>query len=103
MFDIWIGDLELTTVVLIFFVVILLPVQVKLCFKIKSLFLRLMPVIILSILLVYFIVMRIFSAGWDGVGYAIFAIFVGFMMLICGIVWVVWAIAQFIKKHESEL
>ena len=103
MFDIWIGNLELTPVVLIFSSVILLPVQVKLCFKVKSLILRLMPVTILSIIFAYFIVMWSFSTGWDGVVYAIFAIFVGFMMLICGIVWAVWAIAQFIKKHESEL
>ena len=45
MFDIWIGDIELTTLVLIVSVIVILPLQVLLCFKARSLFVRLVPVI----------------------------------------------------------
>ena len=48
MFDVWMNDIELTTAVLIFSIFILLPVQLLLCFKVKSSILRLLPVILLS-------------------------------------------------------
>lgn len=48
MFDVWMGDIELTTAVLIFSVVVLLPIQLLLCFRVKSKAIRLLPVVLLS-------------------------------------------------------
>ena len=45
MFDIYWGDIELTTLVLIVSVVLILPAQTLLCFRAKSLSLRLLPVL----------------------------------------------------------
>ena len=44
MFDIWIGDVELTRCALIFSLVVLLPLQLLLCFKVKQKGIRLIPV-----------------------------------------------------------
>lgn len=101
MFDVWMGDIELTTAVLIFSIVVLLPIQLLLCFKVKSRAIRLLPVILLSIPTIIFTVMSVAITGWDGLGYIFLAIFTGFMLLMCGVGWGIWAISKLIKKKKS--
>ena len=100
MFDIWIGDIELTTAVLIFSIIILLPIQLLLCFRVKSKVIRLLPIILLSIPALTFIVTATTTQGWDGLGYIFLAIFSGFMMLICGVAWGIWAIIKHKQKKK---
>ena len=102
MFDIWMGDIELTTLVLIFSIVVLLPVQLLLCFKVKSKVIRLLPVIVLSVLTIIFTVMSIAITGWDGLGYIFLAIFAGFMLLVCGMGWGIWAITRYVQKKKDN-
>lgn len=101
MFDVWYGDIELTTLTLIVSVVILLPIQLLLCFKVKSRTIRLLPIVILSVLTVAFVVMCFSIPGWDGLGYVFLAIFTGFMMFMCGIGWGIWAIVSCLKKKPK--
>ena len=102
MFDVWMGDIELTTAVLIFTLVVLLPIQLLLCFKVKSKAIRLLPIILLSIPTLIFIVMSTTTQGWDGLGYIFLAVFTGFMMLICCVGWGIWAISKLIKKKKCN-
>ena len=99
MFDIWTGDIELTRAVLIFSIIVFLPIQLLLCIRVKSKVIRLLPIILLSILVLIFIFMSITIQGWDGLGYVFLAIFTGFMMLICGVAWGIWAI---IKRKQKK-
>lgn len=101
MFNIWFGDIELTTLTIIISIGILLPVQLLLCFKVKNLAVRLTPIIILSVLLAVFIVLWLSTPGWGGLFYAFFAIFAGFMIFMCGIGWIIWAAHR--KKRSREL
>ena len=102
MFDVWMGDIELTTAVLIFSVVVLLPIQLLLCFKVKSKAIRLLPVILLSIPTIIFVMMSVAITGWDGLGYIFLAIFTGFMLLMCGVGWGIWAINKLVKKKTGN-
>lgn len=102
MFDVWMGDIELTTAVLIFSLVVLLPIQLLLCFKVKSKAIRLLPIILLSIPTLIFIVMSTTTQDWDGLGYIFLAVFTGFMMLICCVGWGIWAISKLIKKKKCN-
>lgn len=103
MFGIWFGDIELTTLTIIISIVILLPVQLLLCFKVKNLAVRLTPIIILSCPMAVFIALWLSTPGWDGLFYAFFAIFVGFMIFMCGIGWIIWAAHSLKKKRSKEL
>ncbi|WP_300297810.1 hypothetical protein [uncultured Intestinimonas sp.] len=100
MFDVWMGDIELTTAILIFSVIVLLPVQLLLCFKAKSKAIRLLPVMVLSIATIIFAVMSVAITGWDGLGYVFLAIFTGFMLLMCGMGWGIWWIVK--RKKQSK-
>ncbi len=100
MFDVWIGNIELTTLVLIFSVVVLFPIQLLLCFKVKRIVIRLLPVIVLFIPTVIFAVRSVIVTGWDALGYIFLTIFTGFMLLVCGIGWGIWVIVKFVKKKR---
>lgn len=73
MFDIWLGDVELTTLTMILSVGILLPVQLLLCFRAGRLPVRLLPVCLLSALTAGFLLLRLSATGWDGLFYDVFA------------------------------
>ena len=100
MFDVWMGDIELTTAIYIFSVIVLLPVQLHLCFKAKSKAIRLLPVMVLSIATIIFAVMSVAITGWDGLGYVFLAIFTGFMLLMCGMGWGIWWIVK--RKKQAR-
>ena len=100
MFDIYWGDIELTTVVLAISLVVLLPVQILLCFRVKSLTVRLLPAILLSAAAMLCIVFTFTATGWNGLFYAFFAIFAGFMVCVCGIGWGIWAVIRWVRKEK---
>ena len=102
MFDVWIGDIEFTTAVLVFSVVVFLLIQLLLCFKVKNKVIRLLPVILLSIFTIFFVVMTSTATGWDNLGYVFLAIFTGFMWLMCGIAWGIWTIIKLIKNKKGN-
>lgn len=102
MFDVWIGDIEFIMAVLIFTVVVLLLIQLLLCFKVKNKVIRLLPVILLSIFTIFFVAMASTATDWENLGYIFPAIFIGFMWLVCGIAWGIWVIIKLIKKKKGN-
>lgn len=101
MFDIWWGKIELTTLVLIFSVIVLLPIQLLVCFKSKNRIIRLLPLILFLIPAIVFGGMAIVATGWDSAVYVILAIFALFMVFMCGVGWSIWGLGQFIKKKKN--
>ena len=100
MFDVWYGDIELTTLTLLFSVILLLPLQLLLCFKVRNLLVRLLPVLILAALALALVGEVLVSAGWDSAGYLFLVIYIGFMLLACGIGWGIWAAARAAGKKR---
>lgn len=100
MFDVWCGDINFTALILMVSIVIILPVQLLLCFTVKSRAIRLLPIIILSVLIGIFVIMAITINDLRAVGYVLLAVYAGFMTFACGIGWGIWAIAKKIKKKN---
>lgn len=94
MFDVWFGGIDPITLVLAFSVFALLAIQLLLCFKVRSIVVRLLPVIALSILSIYFIIMTAVTGEWSSLGFALLAIFSTFLLLVCGVGWALWAIIR---------
>lgn len=101
MFDIWIGDVEITTLVLIFSVAVLLPIQLLLCFRVRNKAARLLPISVLFISAVVSAAVSVAVMGWKSLGYVFLAIFTGFMSLICVIGWGIWAVVKLAKKKSN--
>ena len=100
MFDVYLGDIELTTLTLILSLVVVLPVQLLLCFKVKSILLRLLPAVIFSFLTAALMLAGYLIQGWDGLGLIFLAIFAGIMTLACGIAWIVFAIVRCARRKR---
>ena len=99
MFDVWSGNTELTIIALVS-VAVILPVQLLLCFKIRKIVIRLLPVMVLSVLTAVLSLLAATTSGWDSLGYIVLAVFTGIMLLVCGGAWGIWAIAKRMKKSE---
>ena len=100
MFDVWSGNGELTIIALIVSVAVILPVQLLLCFKIRKIVIRLLPVMVLSVLTAVLSLLAAVTSGWDSLGYIVLAVFTGIMLLVCGGAWGIWAIVKRMKKSE---
>lgn len=101
MFDVWIGDMNIAPFLWIFTLVVVLPIQLALCFKVKSKILRLLPVVVLSVLAVAAAIAAATSIDWDALFYLISAVYLGIMLFICGIAWGIWALVVFIRKKKN--
>ena len=99
--DMWIRDVEVTTLIAITSVLVVLPIQLLLCFKVKPIFLRLLPSILLTGTTILLFAMMATSRDWDAIGYAVLGVFSGVLLIFSGIGWGIWAIVRCIKKKKS--
>ena len=97
----WIRDIEVTTLIAITSVLVVLPIQLLLCFKVKPIFLRLLPSILLTGTTILLFAMMATSRDWDAIGYAVLGVFSGVLLIFSGIGWGIWAIVRCIKKKKS--
>ncbi len=97
MFDVWLGDIELTTLTIIISIVLIFPIQMFLCFKVKSFIIRIIPVGILTFAILVFLFLASTIKGWDSLGYIFLAIFAGIMLFACVLAWALWIIKK-LKK-----
>lgn len=103
MFDVWIGDVNIAPFLWIFTLIVILPVQTALCFKVKSKIVRLMPVVILSVLIVIVGIASATRIDWSALFYLICAVYLGIMLFVCGIGWGIWMIVMYIRKRRTIL
>ena len=94
MFDIWIGDINIAPFIWLFTLIVVLPIQLVLCFKVKSKLIRLLPVIIFSVLSATAAIATATRTDWDAIFYLICAVYLAIMLLVCGIGWGSWAIVR---------
>ena len=99
-FNIWIGDINLTALVLIISLVVVLPVQLLLCFKVKSRKIRSMPMTILFLSAAANLLMFAVTSGWKRLIFGYGALYMAIMMLMCAVGWTVWLVA---KAREGVL
>lgn len=82
--------------------VIILTIQLLLCFKAKMLFIRLLPNVATTILALIFYIKSELASGWDGLGFALIAIYVALLGAVCLLGWAIWGITYGIKKWQQK-
>ena len=100
--DVWIGDTEIITLIAISSILMLFPIQLLLCFKVKKLFLKLLPSFVFAISTIFLFIMMRTTTDWDAIGYAILFVFSGVLLIFSGIAWGIWSIVKIIKKRKSN-
>lgn len=83
-------------------VIIVLIIQSFLCFKVKSRIIRLLPIILCLLLVIAFVIrIAITPPGWERFGCLLMIMQAIYTMAICGITWVIWAVAKHKRKKQS--
>ena len=80
---------------------LIIAIQLALCFKAKKLLIKLLPTILSAAAAILFCILTFTVRDWSALVYIVFAFFAGVMLISSGIAWVIWAIAK-IKKAKSE-
>ena len=100
--DMWIRDIEITSLIAISSVFVVLPIQLLLCFKVKPVFLRLLPSILLTGTTILLFAMMAASRDWNAIGYAVLGVFSGVLLIFSGIGWGIWGLVALIRKRNKE-
>jgi len=82
-------------------VLIILPIQLLLCFRAKKLRIILLPAVVLALAVVVLYIMAITARDWSGFAYIIFAAFAAVLLIFSGIAWGIWAIVNLVKKNRA--
>lgn len=90
----WHLEIDLPTIVVFVSVISALILQLLLCFKVKKIFIKLLPIALLIVSTIVFSVCSASINGWDGLGYLFFALLSFGLILVCGVGWGVWAIVR---------
>ncbi|MBO4979004.1 MAG: hypothetical protein J6D16_01205 [Clostridia bacterium] len=88
-----------TEVFLLILAVLTLALQLVLCFKAKSLALRLLPAILFAVATVVFFTLVFLTDGWDSLGFLLLALCSAMLLAVCGIGFAIWAIVKKRKTH----
>ena len=76
------------------FLAFVLTLQLLLCFKAKSLRIKLMPVTLMAICTVVFGFFAVLVGGWDAIIPLTYALISFVLLVVSGIGWLVWAIIR---------
>ena len=95
-------DIDITTVIIVASVLNVFPIQLLLCFKVKTLFLRLTPSLVLVTAFASFFILMKVATDWSAIGYAILFVFAGVMLALDGFAWGLWALITLIKKKRIK-
>ena len=98
MFDLLARDTWIVLLIAAAAVLIVLPLQLALCFKARRRLFRLLPTVLLALLSLVFYSMKYVVKDWSALVYAILAVFSGVMFVFSGLAWGIWAISKRIRK-----
>ena len=98
MFDIWLGSINFTWLMIGVSFILILPIQLLLCFRVKSLTLRLLPIGLSVALCCIFLILALTFPGWYGLLFAMFTIYSAGMVFLCAMGWGIWKLVQILKK-----
>lgn len=99
MYDLWVRDTEIVVLIALSAILMVLPLQLLLCWKAKKLFVKLLPTILLGSAMFAFYISGIASRDWSAMIYAILAIASAVLLFFSGIGWVVFAVVNFFRKR----
>ena len=89
------GFLDIRTDIFVLLLsIILVLLQMFLCFKVKKKTIRLIPVYLTLVLTIVFTTLGFIFDGWDGFGFFFLAICSAVLLVCSGIGWGIWAIVK---------
>ena len=81
--------------------ILIITVQLLLCFKIKRVWLRLIPTLLIGGVTVAFYVLLRLATGWEVIGYLLLLLGAGLLFVVDFFAWILFAILRRLKKREQ--
>ena len=72
--------------------VLVLLIQLFLCFKLENTFIKLVPTLLFLIATIAFFILTLLSQSWDALGYLLLAIFAGALLASSLVAWIIYLI-----------
>lgn len=96
------GSFEIRTdVFLLLSALVLLGIQLLLCFKGKHIWLRLAPsVLCVAATLLFFVLIFVFD-GWDRLGFLLLSLCAASFAAVCALGWGIWGIARKCRQEKG--
>ena len=94
--------LDKDNLLLIICLVVVFAIQLVLCFKVKFLIIKLLPILALFVATIAFIIIMLVTTGWDAIGYLLLALITGIGVLVCGFAWFIWGVYKLIKRKGAK-
>lgn len=101
MFDAYIGDVNLTVLMIVPSVVLVLPVQYWLCRREGPLLVRLLPAGIFALGGAVCVYLAYSTMDWDALFYALLAIYCGFLLAASALGWGMWALVRTVRRRRA--
>jgi len=98
MFDLFARDTELAVSIAASAILIILPIQLFLCFRVEKLLIKCLPTVLFAVAAVAFYTMAITAKDWGGFVYLILAVFSGVFLIFSGIAWAIFAVSKHSKR-----
>lgn len=103
MFDTFGRDAVIITTIVATAILVVCPLQLLLCFKVKKVFYKLPFTALLAVAATVFSLLMRFSRDWSAIAYAIVWYFFEVQLLFNGIAWAIWAIVRAVRKKKSKI
>ena len=102
MIDLYFFVIDLTTFIIILSAIVVLISQLLLCFKVKYVWIKLMPALsFIATAIVFFILMSL-ADGLDVLGYLLLAVFALLLLAVCVCGWGIWGIVLLIRRWKKK-
>ena len=92
--NIQLDDTQLSNLIIATSILVLFIVQLILCFKSESGFLKALPLLLSLGAAITFIVLMYSIQGWDAIGYLVLALLSGAAFVACLLAWIIYGIAK---------
>lgn len=101
MFDAYIGEVNLGVAALSLSVVLVLPLQIVLCCKVRERLVRLLPAVLSAVGTAACVLLADGAQDWEGVFYALFACYCAMLLGASALGWLIWVLARAWRRRSS--
>ena len=101
MVDLWARDTGIMLIITLPAVLVVLPMQLLLCFKARRRWVKRLPAILFAALTPALYAVALMVHDWSAFVYLILAVFSGVVLLFCGLAWGIYAIVTLVKKIST--
>ena len=77
---------------------IFFPLQLLFCFKMKKIWIKLIPLVLSGLITITFALIMLFSTGWGKLGWLLMCIYSLASIIFCGISWLIYILIKVTSK-----